>query len=209
LLNAAATHAANAGSIWDIGANCGVFALAAAHVAGPDSEILAVEADPFLAALLVKSTRHSRNADRTIHVLCAAVSDREGIARFLIASRGRSCNSLEQSGHRQQGGSTRFVQHVPTTTLDALLDHFPQPAFVKVDVEGAEVLVLEGAAKILATVRPVFYIEVGHSQAADVTRVFRNHNYLIYDGDGDSTVPLEICSYNTLAVPEERRAGDV
>jgi FkbM family methyltransferase len=37
----------------------------------------------------------------------------------------------------------------------------PRPDFVKVDVEGAELLVLEGAHEMISQVRPVFYIEVG------------------------------------------------
>ena len=84
LLQAAMRHAADVKSVWDIGGNCGVFALAAAHVAGPQAEVLVVEPDPFLASLLQRSARDPANADRRIHVLCTAVSDREGLARFLI-----------------------------------------------------------------------------------------------------------------------------
>lgn len=75
LLTAAAKYARSAGSVWDIGANCGVFAVAAAHVAEPGAFILAVEADPFLASLLQRSARLPANEDLAIHVLCAAVSD--------------------------------------------------------------------------------------------------------------------------------------
>jgi hypothetical protein len=47
LLNAAAKYAAGAKCVWDIGSNCGVFAIAAAHVAGPNAEFLAIEPDLF------------------------------------------------------------------------------------------------------------------------------------------------------------------
>lgn len=204
LLDAAAAHATKAKSIWDIGANCGVFTLAAAHVAAPDAEILAVEADPFLAALLQKSTRDPANSDRSISVLCAAVSDHNGVARFLIASRGRSSNSLEQSGHRSQAGGTRFIQHVATTTLDALLEHFSAPDLIKIDVEGAETMVLAGAEQLLSTVRPMLYIEVGEEQNAEVTTILHRHNYRLYDGDRADGVPLEACAFNTLAIPSDR-----
>lgn len=203
LLNAAAKYAAGAKCVWDIGSNCGVFAIAAAHVAGPNAEILAIEPDPFLATLLQKSARDQQNSDRTIHVLCSAVSDREGLARFLIANRGRSSNALEQSGGRCQSGGTRYVQHVPTITLDALLSHFPRPDMIKIDVEGAETLVLQGATELLRKARPVIYIEVGAEQNADVTRELRHHDYRLFDGDGDCSKPLDRCAFNTLAVPAE------
>lgn len=55
LLSAAAKYASGARAVWDIGGNCGVFTVAAAHVAKPDAEMLVVEADPFLASLDRKS----------------------------------------------------------------------------------------------------------------------------------------------------------
>ena len=47
-----------------------------------------------------------------------------------------------------------------SVTGDFLLDHWPAPDFVKMDVEGAELLALQGAGRLLEEVRPTFYIEV-------------------------------------------------
>lgn len=203
LLVAATKYARDANSVWDIGANCGVFAFAASHVAAASVSVLAVEADPFLAGLLQKSAQLPANHDLDLHVLCAAVSDRQDVARFRISSRGRSSNSLESSGHRTQAAGTRYIQHVLTTTLDHLLAHFPKPDVVKVDVEGAEGLVLDGATALLTTVRPRLYIEVGPKQTAYVTSVFRRYDYRLYDGNADSGEVVPDCTFNTLAVPAE------
>lgn len=203
LLSAAAKYARDARSVWDIGANCGVFTFAAAHVAAPAAFILAVEADPFLAGLLQKSARLSANEKLCVNVLCAAVSDRQDIATFLVASRGRSSNSLEVAGHRSEAAGTRYSQHVPTTTLDHLLVHFPKPDVVKIDVEGAEGMVLEGANSLLTTVRPRFYIEVGSEQSGYVTGIFRRYGYRLYDGNAADGVEMNECTFNTLAVPGE------
>ena len=203
LLRAASKYAAGAQSVWDIGANCGVFAIAAAHVAAPDGEVLAIEADPFLAALLQKSANELENADKKIRVVCAAVSDQPGLARFLVATRGRSSNSLEQAGHRSQAGGTRYVQYVPAITLDGLLSSFTKPDLIKIDVEGAEVLVLNGAQKILETVRPLLYVEVGDEQNAAITDLLRRCDYRLFDGDKSDCVVLKTCAFNTLAVPAE------
>src|SRR4030095_9196737 len=45
--------------VWDVGANVGVFAFAAAHLAGPSGTVLAVEPDPWLAALLKRTAEGS------------------------------------------------------------------------------------------------------------------------------------------------------
>jgi FkbM family methyltransferase len=203
LLKAATKYAEGAHSVWDIGANCGVFSVAAAHVFATGGEILSVEADPFLAALLQKSANERENADKKIHVVCAAVSDQQGLSRFLVAKRGRSSSSLEQTGHRSQAGGTRYVQYVPTLTLDGLLTSFVKPDLIKIDVEGAEVLVLKGAQEILETVRPSLYVEVGDEQNAAVTDLLRRYEYRLYDGDKSDAIALKTCTFNTLAVPAE------
>lgn len=191
-------------NVWDIGGNVGVFTLAAAHAIGKEGEVVTVEADPFLASLLQKSATNKRNCDRQINIICAAVSNKIGMARFMVANRGRSSNSLEQSGHRSQAGGTRYVQHVPTLTLDSLLDHFLPPNVVKVDVEGAENLVLKGATRVLREARPRFYIEVGSEQNAEVASTFKSFNYRLYDGDANDGAEQQQCSFNTLAVPDEQ-----
>jgi FkbM family methyltransferase len=203
LLSAALKYVAPSDTVWDIGANVGVFSLAAAHVAGPDASVLAVEADPFLAALLQKTVCEGINADLRISVLCAAASEESGIASFLIAERGRSFNSLERSGHRQHAGGSRYRQYVPTITLDSLLDQFVKPDVMKVDVEGAEALVLKGASHVLSQCRPLVYIEVGAEQNAAVMAEFKRHAYRLYDADSEDEREREGCSFNTLAVPIE------
>lgn len=57
LLAAASKYVRQSDVVWDIGSNVGVFAVAAAHRAGPQGSVLALEADPFLASL--PGRRHS------------------------------------------------------------------------------------------------------------------------------------------------------
>jgi len=189
--------------VWDVGANVGVFAFAAAHRAGQAGHVIAIEADPFLASLLQKTVSLPANHDLNVDILCAAISNREGVARFLVAARGRASSSLAEVGHRSQAGGIRYAQYVPTVTLDGLMEHFPGPDLLKIDVEGAEILVLAGAERILANKRPVVYVEVGDEQADAVTAVLRRHGYDLFDGDGDLHVQIDRCSFNTLAIPRE------
>lgn len=203
LMSVAGRFVTRGSTVWDIGSNVGVFAIAAAHAAGPSSRILAVEPDPFLAHLLQRTLWHGDNHDLQVSVLCQAIANSNGLSRFVIAERGRSTNALEQSRGGTRSGGARLTQYVPTTTLDSIRPHFGSPNFIKVDVEGAESLVLEGAEQILAECRPVLYVEVGSEQRDHVTDVFKRHRYRLYDGDATDGRELQTSAWNTLAVPAE------
>jgi len=206
LLSAATRFVKRDDHVWDIGGNIGVLAFAAAHIAGRTARVVAVEPDPFLAGLLQRSAMHADNHDLRIAVLCAAASDTAGITNLMIAARGRASNSLEGATCRSQAGGIRFVQPTPTVTLDGMLDHFDRPAFVKIDVEGAESLALAGAERLLSECRPSFYIEVGDQQRAQVTDRLKYFGYRFYDGDLQDGCELDTCAWNTLAVPRESPA---
>lgn len=65
----------------------------------------------------------------------------------------------------------------PTIALDDLLDAFDPPTFVKIDVEGAEVDVLQGASRLLCEVRPVLYYEATAKTAEACAAILRANGY--------------------------------
>ncbi|MGN6132957.1 MAG: FkbM family methyltransferase, partial [Aureliella sp.] len=140
---------------------------------------------------------------QNVRVLCAAVSDRPSFTQLEIAARGRASNSLSAVSMRSQAGGVRYAQDVLTITLDDMLSNFRHPNIVKIDVEGAEALVLSGATKLLSEVRPVVYIEVGDEQAAAIAKAFRQHHYLMFNGEASGYPAVNECVFNTLAIPEE------
>lgn len=146
LLRVACEHIRQGDVVWDIGANVGLFTFAAAHRAGRSGRVPAIEADTWLIELLRRSCRLPENADLNVDVLPVAIADRVGIARFCVANRGRATSYLEGAHHSSQTGGVRVTQLVPTVTLNWLLDHFPPPTFIKIDVEGAEHMVLAAAS---------------------------------------------------------------
>lgn len=188
--------------IWDIGANVGVFAFGAASIA-KNGFTLAVEADIWLAQLMRKSLHLKENAELNMQILPCAIADKNGVATFLISSRGRASNALETTGGRSQFGVIREKNTVPTLTMDTLLDFSDAPTFIKIDVEGAEVIVLEGSEKVLQQVRPIIYIEVGSEANEKVTKIFQANDYVLFDGSKPvkEQQPQSFCTFNTLAIP--------
>jgi len=198
LIVLAEKHLTEDSVVWDVGANVGVFTFAAASIARLGS-VLAIEADVWLASVLRRSAQFGQYADRDIKVLPAAVSNTNSVASFMIAERGRASNALEVAGGRSQMGGVRSIDYVPTLTLDTLLETFGPPTFVKIDVEGAELLAIEGAQTLINSIRPTFYIEVGEDLSLPVFEMFESANYAAFDQDGK--LLTERCATNTLFVP--------
>jgi FkbM family methyltransferase len=191
--------------VWDIGANVGLFAFCAAARAGATGRVFMVEADTWLVGLLRRSAREQPPSSAAVAVLPAAVSGELGIAEFSIAERGRAASHLVGFGSTQAGGS-REVQHVLTVTLDWLLERWPEPAVVKIDVEGAERFVLRGGRRLLQEVRPLLLCEVHGDSAGDVVDILNEHDYVIFDADVPASERRRLAApaWNTLAAPSAR-----
>jgi FkbM family methyltransferase len=203
LLGLAAELVRPGDTVWDIGANVGLFAFAAAFAAGPSGRVVAVEADDWLAGLVRRSAQTAGPAYAQVEVLAAAVADRPGILELRIATRGRAGNHLSAVAGSTQTGGYREARRVVAVTLDSLLDAFPLPRLLKLDVEGAEALCLRGADRLLGEVRPLLLCEVAAENADEVGERLRRHSYTLLDAALRPVhrVPLARPVWNTLAVP--------
>jgi FkbM family methyltransferase len=204
LLRMAAEVVKPGDTVWDIGANLGLFSFAAAVIAGPTGHILAVEPDTVLVGLLRRSAVVNL-AHAPVDVLPAALSDEESVARFHVARRNRSTNHLDGFGTSQAGG-VRVTELVPTLTLDWLAAHFPAPDVIKIDVEEAEVGVLAGGSHVLRLGSTII-CEVAAGNSAAVRDLLNMHGYVLYDGEVSSgeRMPVADAPPNTLAVSGSAR----
>lgn len=122
--------------VYDVGANVGFYTLALARLVGPSGKVYAFEPEARNVSML---RRHVElNGLGQVTIVQVAVSAGAGLVGF--------------SGDREQGRMAQTESYlVPTVSLDEFVARgYPIPAFVKMDVEGAETMVLEGAASILA-----------------------------------------------------------
>jgi FkbM family methyltransferase len=141
-----------------------------------------------------------------IAVLSAAVCDGNRVEQLQIAARARAANHLVRSNGSSQAGGNRNLQNTVAVSLDFLLEHFPAPSVVKIDVEGAEVGVLNGASKLLSTSRPVMWCEVDPENSETAAQILLDHDYEIYAAalPAEERAPLRRASWDTLAVPSRR-----
>ncbi len=200
LLEVAQTYIKPGMTVWDIGANIGMFAFAALGMIGSAGSVVAVEADPWLVELLKKSSQLAANRALPLQIEQVAISNQNGQAEFHIARRSRATNHLADSDYSTQTGGTSHTLTVPTLTLDHLLERCPRPpSLVKIDIEGAEAWALEGAHTLLSTIRPIVYCEVASETSDRVTAILNRHHYRLYDAE--TKQPLARAEWNTLALP--------
>ncbi len=160
--------------VYDVGAHFGYYTLLASKLVGPEGRVLAFEPSPPNLARLYRHIELNRYSN--VQVLELAIGDREGIVRF----EARAGSGL---GHLAADGPTE----VKVTRLDALQGH-PLPKVIKIDVEGAEVGVLQGAASLLAAAKPSIFLSLhGDDLKRTCLEILAGYGYAFQD-----IGPLEI-----------------
>lgn len=175
----------------DIGANIGLFSVVIAKTLSKGRKVLAIEPTPGAISLLQKNIEHNNVTD-SILVFQGAVSDHSGSVEIHVTEGNEEYSSIGESivhesikGHRSEKVS------VDCTTLDALVDKYKlNPGLIKIDVEGAEFLVLEGAKSTLQKYHPVVIFECFDKLIANFAVSFKDiTNY--FEGMGYRVTALE------------------
>jgi FkbM family methyltransferase len=141
--------------VWDIGAHYGYIALLESAAVGLSGRVFAFEPNPRNRRLLEAHLRWNRASNTTI--LPYAVSGAMGEMSF-----GWDESQRASSIASHLGGSGWTV---PVRQIDALIasGELPSPDFLKIDVEGAEIELLQGAARLLTGNRPLTIVLSTHS----------------------------------------------
>ena len=153
--------------VYDIGANVGFYSLLAAHLTGPEGKVYAFE--PLNRNVEFIRRHADLNQFSNIEVFAAAVSDHGGEAYF---DEGVSI----ATGHLSETGQVK----VPLVRLDDLLAAgvIKPPDIMKVDVEGAEHAVFQGAQQLVTTHRPTIFLDTHGRDVHDLTLKFlEGHGY--------------------------------
>jgi FkbM family methyltransferase len=136
----------------DVGANVGFFTLSFAEWVGPTGRVIAVEPDRENFEALERAIADSGKASR-VGALRAVAAEKPG---SLFLER----NELHPGDHKIAVAGAGI--EVAAVSIDALVAE-TEPArvsLIKIDVQGAEMKVLAGAARALAVHRPALFVEI-------------------------------------------------
>jgi FkbM family methyltransferase len=178
----------------DLGANFGLYTRFLAEAVGPEGRVHAVEPVPGTFEVLSGNVRRLGLCAVTVHN-CAA-SGRNGEVTMSVPLYRRGGENLYEARvvaeHAATGGRT---VRVPARTVDDLFACLGRIDFVKCDVEGHELSVLQGATEVLRLHRPAWLVEVSgdpddaDSSAAELVRLMALAGYRVFHLDGQRPRP--------------------
>jgi len=198
--------------VLDIGANTGLFSLAAA-AASPRAEVHAFEPVARIHALLVRNVALNPGFNITPHE--CAIGAEEGTLD-LHDPGGDICYSASLDGGFLKGATTMERYPVRVRSVDAIVRErgWSSVDLVKLDIEGYEDQALAGMATTLEKLRPIILIELlEHTKTGAAVARLTQSGYVLYSlserGPMKGRVPhapgaSSHASRNVLLVPEER-----
>jgi len=152
---------------FDVGANIGFVSLLLAQKLGEYGKIFAFEALPANLERLQTHVKINKLESR-VCVIPTAVADTSKPVRFLIGPSGAM--------GKAEGSVGRAVAHqesveVPGICLDDFVyrDGNPPPQVIKMDIEGGEVLALNGMKRLLVEAHPLILLELHGPEAARIS----------------------------------------
>lgn len=137
-------------TVVDVGANFGYYSLLASKLVGPSGRVVALEPNSENCRLLLSSLR--LNGIGNVQLLPVAADTSTGWA-YYSTHVGSNGGLIEDRDLLSHPGSV-----VPTFRLDDLVDG--PVGFLKMDVEGAEGRVVQGATRIIERDRPIITTEL-------------------------------------------------
>lgn len=165
--------------VLDIGANVGFYSLLAAHLVGSTGKVEAFEPVPRNLRYLREHVRINTLENTRVHAV--AVGEAPGEITF-----------DDTTGSATGKISARGRLKVPLVSVDALLGQgtIKTPDLMKIDVEGAEAMVLRGAARTIAEAaargrRPIIFLAThGPEVHAECLTILRGLGYAVSSTDG-------------------------
>jgi FkbM family methyltransferase len=171
-------------TVLDLGAHIGLFTVHLARAVGPSGRVLSFEPAPATAAALERTVGYN-GLRPVVSVRRTALAGRSGeVELFDTGDACSNANSLVRTAR------TRGATRATATTLDDLVrDEGLAVAVVKMDIEGAELEVLEAAAALLSDQRPAMTIEVhpvelraAARDPREVLDLLVGHGYVVTEG---------------------------
>jgi FkbM family methyltransferase len=169
-------------TVIEAGAHIGYISMYFASLAGPEGRVVVFEPGPNNQKYLERNVAGLAN----VEWIGKAVADEVGTVSFYcdnLTGQNNSMLSDFKAAETNAAGSgialERLEVKVEATTLDAFCaDRGLAPDFIKVDVEGAEAMVVRGMRSVLRTARPRLMIEIADPDDAALERELVDAGYV-------------------------------
>jgi FkbM family methyltransferase len=163
----------------DLGANQGIFCCAFGAAVGAGGRVVAVEPIPHQAERL--RTNIQLNGFNQCSVLQKAIADGSGVATLGIGQGDTAASLMAED--------KSLSIEVETISIDEIVANFDlkRVDFIKLDVEGAELLALQGAADTLDRFHPTLSLEAGDPVTFEPVRKYvedKGYQLYVFDADG-------------------------
>ncbi len=176
--------------VLDIGANIGLFTVFFAQRLKASRKVLAIEPTPLAQHYLRRNIERNDVGSSVINFE-GLVTERPGLYELNIIPGKEEYSSLGKIVHSSTAGQeTRKISVIGETVDDLVERYHLHPGFIKMDTEGAELLVLRGAAKTLRKEHPVLLLELSDQLLASldcsseqVLALLREYGYRLMNTD--------------------------
>jgi FkbM family methyltransferase len=150
-------------TVLDIGANFGVFTKLFSELVGPQGVVIAFEPIPqTFRTLAAGIKRYHRSNVRAIN---KALSDTVGTVQMFVPQYADNPGDDLYQASIVSNSESRKTLTIDSVTIDSL--QLPRVDFVKIDVEGHELKVLQGGRRTLEHHHPTLMVEVTSPGTAD------------------------------------------
>lgn len=184
----------------DIGANMGLYTVLAAKLVGNNGRVLAVEPTPSVFKLLSSNIR--RNELENVVLFNGVIASQRNTYLLNMVEGSPEYSSLGSIVHPHAPKEINKIM-VHGETLDNLVTiNGLNPFFIKIDVEGAEGLVLSGADLVLSNNRPIILSELDERLLKElnwdsqmVISLLANYQYKIFDAHNGIEINTSTIKY--------------
>lgn len=196
-------------TVIDVGANSGVYTFSAAKRVGETGKVIAIE--PFQGCVTCLRETSRKNNFPWVKVCEAAASHKPG-ELFLNLHGASELNEIQSIDVAPSGN----FQKVDCITLDSLiaLENLTRVDLIKIDAEGHETAVLQGAAQMIAQFSPILlYENLAGSQGSNIEMaqalLSQDYSLFSYRAFASQLSPVanedELGQFlNVIAVPQQR-----
>jgi FkbM family methyltransferase len=186
-------HLGTGGTFVDVGAQIGYYSLKAAPVVGVGGSVIAIEPNPETVRKLQANIDAS--GAKAVTVAPVACADTEAMLDLFAAPESNTGETSLSKANASQAGPVANTFKVRARPLDDIIRELAvaRVDVIKIDVEGAEYLVLKGALETMDRHHPMLLLELIDRQlqsmgssVAQVVQLLRAHGYRPGRTDGDN-----------------------